>query len=224
MDCSQVDTLDLSVWLSFFDYIPRFFETGLLFSLIPSLLPAAGISNSNASMRISRGRRSQAGLTKVIVNGYTKTVSRLFIILQTVSRKRAKLCNTNIAVDLRVANGPRINFVPCMVRLDARPRNYTEIPCSRMCGAFFLCFIDLHVTYPAGSVSKIYSFGWRASQHAVWIHVAPHSFFTIFFFPFFTQFIHIMSVLIVCAVGSFAESHDFFRSWICIICIDGKRM
>ena len=109
MDCSQVDTLDLSVWLSFFDYIPRFFETGLLFSLIPSLLPAAGISNSNASMRISRGRRSQAGLTKVIVNGYTKTVSRLFIILQTVSRKRAKLCNTNIAVDLRVANGPRIN-------------------------------------------------------------------------------------------------------------------
>ena len=56
----------------------------------------------------------------------------------TVSRKRAKLCNTNIAVDLRVANGPRINFVPCMVRLDARPRNYTEIPCSRMCGAFFL--------------------------------------------------------------------------------------
>ena len=121
------------------DYIPRFFETGLLFSLIPSLLPAAGISNSNASMRISRGRRSQAGLMKVIVNGYTKTVSRLFIILQTVSRKRAKLCNTNIAVDLRVANGPRINFVPCMVRLDARPRNYTEIPCSRMCGAFFLC-------------------------------------------------------------------------------------
>ena len=90
-------------------------------------------------MRISRGRRSQAGLTKVIVNGYTKTVSRLFIILQTVSRKRAKLYNTNIAVDLRVANGPRINFVPCMVRLDARPRNYTGIPCSRMCGAFFLC-------------------------------------------------------------------------------------
>ena len=140
MGCSQVDTLDLSVWLSFFDYIPQFFEIGLLFSLIPSLLPAAGISNSNASMRrVSRGRRSQAGLMKVIVNGYTKTVSRLFIILQTVSvNVQHYVANTNIAVDLRVANGPRINFVPCIVRSDVRPRNYTEIPCSRMCGAFFL--------------------------------------------------------------------------------------
>ena len=93
------------------NYIPQFFEIGFLFSLIPSLLPAAVISNLNTSMRISQSRQSQAGLTKVIVNGYTKTVNRLSIILQTVSRKRATLCNTNIAVDLRVANGPHISHV-----------------------------------------------------------------------------------------------------------------
>ena len=42
-----------------------------------------------------------------------------------------------LMVDVWVANGPRINFVPCNVHLEARPRNYTEIPCSCMCGTFF---------------------------------------------------------------------------------------